>query len=174
MNHETQNADDRVAERTRLLTWLGASLTLLLFGGWLTSFGLDDWYKSLKFPPFQPPGWAFSPAWTLILTLLAIATWKITGVAEKRNTANLTIALVLYGIQIALNCGWSLLFFTLKRPDIAMWEIIALDIVLALMIITYWRISKSAGLMLVPYFAWLLFATAINVWIVNNNPSFGM
>lgn len=165
--------ENKASERRRLLAWLAVSLGVLLFGGWLTSFGLDDWYKSLKFPPFQPPGWAFSPAWTLILTLLAIATWKLTGVHSKRYSKGFTMAMVLYGIQIALNCGWSLLFFALKRPDVAMYEIIILDVVLVLMVVLYWRISKTAGLMLVPYFAWLLFATSINVWIVNNNPPFG-
>lgn len=160
-------------ERTRLLKWLSVSLAVLLLGGWLTSFGLGDWYKSLRFPPFQPPAWLFSPAWTIILTLLAIATWKITdGIADKKPV-RLAWPLTLYAAQIVLNSGWSLLFFAMRRPDFALWEILVLDLVLLAMIVFYWRISKVAGLMMVPYFAWLVFATAINWWIVSNNGPFG-
>ncbi|MEM7782297.1 MAG: TspO/MBR family protein [Planctomycetota bacterium] len=157
----------------RLFFWLAISVGILLGGGWLTSLGIGDWYRGLNFPPFQPPGWVFSPAWVLILSLLAVATWKITDVNGQANGAWFGAAMLLYGAQVILNAGWSLLFFALKRPDFAFGEIILLDLILVGMVVTYFRISKSAGLMLLPYLAWLLFATTINGWIVLNNPAFG-
>ncbi|MEM9410132.1 MAG: TspO/MBR family protein [Planctomycetota bacterium] len=159
--------------KKELFGWLVVSFLLLMLGGWLTSFGLGEWYSELNFPPFQPPGWAFTPAWVIILSLLAIATWKITEQVSKEHEQARTIALVLYGSQLVLNAGWSLLFFAVRRPDFALGEIIILDFVLLGMVIAYFRISKSAGVLLLPYLFWLLFATAINSWIVMNNPAFG-
>ena len=143
------------------------SLILLLLGGWLTYLGLGPWYYELEFPPFQPPAWVFTPVWTVVLSLLAWATWRVSR--QESPTRGVGLALALYGAQCVLNVGWSLLFFTLQRPDVALWELLVLDVTLLLMIVAYARISKTAGLLLVPYLAWVLFATAINGWIVQFN-----
>ncbi|MEM9356234.1 MAG: tryptophan-rich sensory protein [Pseudomonadota bacterium] len=145
---------------------MSISVVLLGLGGWLTYLGLGPWYDNLHLPPFQPPAWAFTPMWTLVLTLLAIATWLVARHGKRGCTG---LALGLYGAQCVLNAGWSLLFFTMQRPEVALWELVALDLVLVLMIATYWPVSRLGGLLLVPYLVWLLLATAINVWIVNNN-----
>jgi tRNA(Arg) A34 adenosine deaminase TadA/tryptophan-rich sensory protein len=147
------------------------SLTLLLLGGWLTYLGLGPWYYELDFPPFQPPAWVFTPAWTVVLSLLAWATWCVSR--QESQTRGVGLALALYGAQCVLNAGWSLLFFTLQRPDVALWALLVLDVTLLLMIVAYARIAKTAGLLLLPYFAWLLFSTAINGWIVQFNTQFG-
>ena len=81
--------------------------------------------------------------------------------------------MALYLLQCLLNVGWSLLFFTMARPDLALWEIFALDLTLLAMTAFYWRVSLSAGLMLVPYVVWLSYATAINYWIVRANGPWG-
>ena len=147
------------------------SLILLLLGGWLTYLGLGPWYYELEFPPFQPPAWVFTPVWIVVLSLLAWATWRVSR--QESQTRAVGLALALYGAQCVLNAGWSLLFFTLQRPDVAFWELLVLDVTLLLMIVAYARISKPAGLLLVPYLAWVLFATAINGWIVQFNTPFG-
>jgi tRNA(Arg) A34 adenosine deaminase TadA/tryptophan-rich sensory protein len=136
-------------------------------GGWLTYAGLGPWYERLDFPPYQPPGWVFTPAWGVVLALLAVATWRVAQVPGRHAAA-----FVLYGVQCILNVGWSLLFFTLQRPDVALWELAVLDAALLLMIAVYARASRTAALMLIPYLAWLLFATAINGWIVQFNGPF--
>lgn len=79
------------------------------------------------------------------------------------------LALALYGGQYVLNAGWSLLFFTMQRPDIALWELAVLDAVLFGMMWTYSRVSIMSALLLLPYAAWLLLSTAINNWIVMHN-----
>ena len=147
------------------------SLILLLLGGWLTYRGLGPWYYELEFPPFQPPAWVFTPVWTVVLSLLAWSTWRVSRQASPARGVGL--ALALYGAQCVLNVGWSLLFFTLRRPDVALWDLLVLDVTLLLMIVAYARISKTAGLLLVPYLAWVLLATAINGWIVQFNTPFG-
>ncbi len=143
------------------------SLVLLAVGGWLTSLGIGPWYYELSFPPFQPPAWVFTPAWIVVLSLLALATWKV---SQGDHSARIVFAL--YGAQCVLNAGWSLLFFTLQRPDAALYWLFVLDATLLLMVICYARASRLSGLLLVPYLLWLLFATAINSWIVKDNGPF--
>jgi tryptophan-rich sensory protein len=140
------------------------SLVTLGIGGWLTSLGFGPWYDELKKPPFQPPGWVFSPVWTTIFALLAIATWQI-----ARRGAVARGALRLYAVQLVLNVAWSLLFFTLSRPAWGLAEIVVLDVVVVAMVVCYGRVHRAAGWMIVPYAVWLGLATAINVWIVMNN-----
>ena len=146
----------------------GLSLILLLLGGWLTYAGLGDWYYELNFPPFQPPPWVFTPAWVVVLSCLALSTWLIASRLHERGGA-VALALSFYSAQFVLNVGWSLLFFTVQRPDIALWELIVLDGVLLAMIWTYGRISLWATMLLMPYLAWLVLSTAINGWIVQHN-----
>jgi tryptophan-rich sensory protein len=146
------------------------SLALLLVGGWLTSLGLGPWYRGLDFPPFQPPGWVFSPVWAVIFVLLARSTWLV--LQSDGSRISVAFALGLYGAQCVLNVGWSLLFFTLKRPDVALWELLVLDATVAAMVVVYARSSRSAAALLLPYLAWVCFATAINAWIVKYNGPF--
>ena len=173
MSKTVPSTNDPKQSRGLLFGLLGISFIILILGGLLTSLGIGPWYQELSFPPFQPPAWVFTPAWVLILTLLAMGTWKLILQGPEQSMALTGIALILYGCQIVLNAGWSLLFFSVARPDFALGTIIVLDIVLAAMVVTYFRVSRFAGICLIPYLAWLLFATAINCWIVFKNPSFG-
>ncbi|MEM1109998.1 MAG: TspO/MBR family protein [Planctomycetota bacterium] len=181
---KSASVDRPLSSRAGFTLWIAASFLLLALGGVLTSIGLSDraWYDQLDFPPYQPPAWVFSPTWIVILTLLAIATHRLspsrqapTTSSKTGTTSNLFMgaAYLLYGMQFVLNVGWSLLFFTLRRPDAALWNIVVLDVVLLAMIVAYGRIDRPAGLMLLPYLLWLLYATAINAWIALHNGPFG-
>ena len=147
-----------------LALFVALSALTLGLGGWLTVIGLGPWYDALRKPWFQPPGWVFSPAWTIILTLLAVATWQIARRGEAARSA-----LRLYAVQLVLNVAWSLFFFTLARPAWALANIALLDVAMLAMIVLYGRVQRAAGWLLVPYAAWLGLATAINVWIVAHN-----
>ncbi|MEM7315695.1 MAG: TspO/MBR family protein [Planctomycetota bacterium] len=162
---------DCIHGRWSMVGFSTISLALLFIDGWLTYLGLGPWYYQLNFPPYQPPSWLFTPVWTVVLTLLAISTWLVARKAEP-NPPAATLAFVAYGAQCVLNVGWSLIFFTLRRPDIALWNLIVLDVILLIMVISYRKVSKLAGNLVIPYFVWLLFATAINIWIVVDNASF--
>jgi tryptophan-rich sensory protein/tRNA(Arg) A34 adenosine deaminase TadA len=165
----TEDRGAKPSARHDLLCVFGSvSLVLLVLGGWLTSLGLGDWYYQLEFPPFQPPGWVFTPIWIVVLTMLAVATWRVARAAQGRTW----VALSLFGAQCVLNVGWSLIFFTLRRPDVALVELVVLVVALIFMVAAYGRIDRAAGLLLLPCLLWLLFATAINGWIVYANPGF--
>jgi tryptophan-rich sensory protein len=147
-----------------LLIFSLLSLATLAAGGLLTALGISPWYRELRIPPFQPPAWAFTPAWTVIFILLAIATWRIArrGVMPK-------LALGFYAAQLLTNVLWSLFFFPMQRPDLALIDIYVLDALVVAMVFLYGRIDRTSGWMLVPYAVWLGLATAINHWIVLNN-----
>jgi tryptophan-rich sensory protein len=158
--------ENAVPSSRRDLLALFALLSLLTLGlgGWLTSLGFGTWYDELLKPPFQPPGWLFSPVWTTLFTLLAIATWRVARQGKVARTA-----LQAYALQLVLNVLWSLFFFTLHRPTWALIDIALLDILVIAMVIVYGRLDRMAGWFLVPYAVWLGLATAINAWIVLNN-----
>ncbi len=152
------------SSRRQFVIFALLSLATLALGGWLTSLGFGPWYDDLRKPSFQPPGWVFSPVWTTIFVLLAIATWQVAKLGAVARAA-----LVVYAIQLVLNVVWSLLFFTLHEPTWALAEIVLLDVAVVSMVFLYGRVRRSAGWMIVPYAVWLGLATAINVWIVIHN-----
>ncbi len=151
---------------TLVVRYLVISLVMLAVGGWLTSLGFGPWYDSLALPPWQPPAWVFSPAWFLILGLLAVATADVMGTPESAQRAK---AQTYYWMQVILNVSWSAAFFAGNAPTLGLMVIGALVIVLASMVRAYGAISRRAGWLLVPYLLWLLFATSLNVWIVQHN-----
>ena len=155
---------EQPARRDLLVLFSVLSVVTLGLGGWLTSLGFGPWYDGLDKPWFQPPGWVFSPVWTILFVLLAIATWQV-----ARRGAVARTALRLYAVQLVLNVAWSLLFFTLSNPLGALVDIVILDVLVIAMALVYGRIHRAAGWMLVPYVVWLGLATTINAWIVNNN-----
>lgn len=152
------------AQRGLLAFFALISLITLSLGGWLTALGFGPWYDDLLKPPFQPPGWLFSPAWTILFTLLAVATWRIARYGEIAR-----LALRVYAFQLLFNVLWSLLFFTLHRPGWALMDIAILNVLVVAMVVLYGRIDRLAGWFIVPYVLWLGLATSINIWIVLNN-----
>lgn len=155
----------------RQLAALGALLTLTFaaaaVGGWVTSQTVNTWYPTLEKPAWTPPAWVFGPVWTTLYLLMAIAAWLVWRQAGLRGAC---VALTLYAIQLVLNIGWSVVFFGLKNPGLAVLEIAVLWIAIVLTITAFWRRSPLAGLLLVPYLAWSSFAAALNfaIWRLND------
>ncbi len=128
----------------------------------------DAWYKRLRVPAWKPPDWAFGPVWTVIFALTAtsgVLAWN--GEAEPRARAVLIAAFALNGV---LNIAWSVLFFTLRRPDWALIEVAGLWLSIAVLVLVTGRVSMTAGLMNVPYLAWVSVAACLNQRIVRLNP----
>ncbi len=143
-----------------------AAAAVLLAGGLLTEIG--TWYNALVKPSWQPPGWAFGPAWTLIAAFTATAavlTWR--ELPEDSGTR--TTLLVLYAINGLLNVGWSLLFFKMRRPDWALVETVGLWLSIAALIAFTRPLQPTASWLLVPYIAWVSFASVLNWTIVRLN-----
>jgi translocator protein len=142
------------------------AVALCLIGGLMTPRA--EWYASLKKPDWQPPGWAFGPAWTIILGLAAwsgaIAWEAATSDAERQSI------LILFGVNGLFHLLWSPLFFKCQRPDWALIEVPFLWGSLVAMVIGLWPISTRAALLILPYLAWVSFAAYLNLTIVRLNP----
>jgi translocator protein len=145
-----------------------AAIVVATVGGTLTDIGI--WYQSLIKPAWQPPDWLFGPAWTLIFALAtasAVHAWRD---ADSRARREWIIGL--FALNGFLNVLWSLLFFTLKRPDWALIEVVLLWLSILLPIIFFWRFSRPASLYLLPYLLWVSFAAILNLAVVRLNGPF--
>ena len=152
--------------RVRASAWAAAATVLVaLLGGLATDIG--PWYLALRQPAWKPPDLWFGPAWTLIYTLTAVVgvlVWEATPQPVQRRRW-----LAMLALNGALNLLWSLLFFTIKRPDWALAESALLWLsVLQLFAYARWRLPR-AGLLLLPYLAWVAFAACINLAVVRLN-----
>ena len=140
-------------------------VSLCLIGGLMTP--RVDWYEKLRKPSWQPPGWAFGPAWTIILGLAgwaAVRAWNAGDPAQHRDV------LILFGVNGAFHLAWSPLFFKAQRPDWALIEVPFLWTSVLAMVIGLWSIDQLAALLILPYLAWVAFAAALNWKVVDLNP----
>jgi tryptophan-rich sensory protein len=139
---------------------------LCLIGGLMTPRA--EWYARLNKPSWQPPGWAFGPAWTIILGLAAwsaVIAWNAAaGPAEHRSI------LVLFAVNGLCHLAWSPLFFKAQRPEWALIEVVFLWASLVALVVGLWPISVTAAMLILPYLAWVSFAAYLNLTIVRLNP----
>ncbi len=136
-------------------------------GGLLTAPSIGSWYTALNKPSFNPPDWIFGPVWTALYLMMGIAlflVWK-NGLSRKE----IIQAVAVFFVQLALNLAWSYLFFYLHSPFWAFIEIIALWLAIAATLACFVRISRSAGLLLVPYLLWVSFAVVLNFFLWRMN-----
>ena len=150
-----------------LVTSLGLVALVAAVGGIATAGSVGDWYEGLDRAPWNPPGWVFGPAWTVLYVLMAVAAWLVARVGLDDPAVR--TALALYGAQLALNLGWSLVFFGLRRPGIAFVVILVLFAAIALTAVAFHGISPTAAWLLAPYLAWVAFAATLNAWIAFAN-----
>jgi tryptophan-rich sensory protein len=138
-----------------------------VIGSVFTVASIPAWYATINKPWFTPPNWLFGPVWTTLFLLMGISLYFIwdKGFSDKKSR----LAIYVFAIQLALNVIWSILFFGLQNPFIAFTEIIVLWIAILANIVVFYRISKKAGILLVPYIVWVTIAALLNysVWILN-------
>jgi tryptophan-rich sensory protein len=135
-------------------------------GGVVTNAQLEDWYASLRRPGFAPPNYVFGPVWSVLYLTMAVAAWLV----WRRDVLSASILpLGLFLLQLVANVAWSCLFFGLQSPALALVEIFLLWGLIAATLIAFWRRSRLAGLLLVPYLAWVTFAAVLNFafWRLN-------
>lgn len=144
---------------------LAASAVVATIGGVATAGSVATWYPTLVKPSFNPPDWIFGPVWTVLYIMMALAAWRI-WCTDHPDRAR---ALAAYGIQLMLNLAWSLIFFGMQRPDLALVEIVLLVAMVAVTARWFWTIDRLAGLLLIPYLLWISFATVLNaaIWRLN-------
>lgn len=139
-----------------------------IIGSFFTTPAIPSWYQFLIKPSFSPPNWLFAPVWTALFLLMGIAAYLVWSEGwEKRDVK---IALSVYGVQLVLNLLWSVLFFGLQSPFYGFLEIIVLWIVIVLNILVFYRVSRKAAYLLIPYIIWVSFAATLNYSIWQLNP----
>ena len=139
-----------------------------------------NWYDMLYKPALNPPDWVFSPAWTILYVLMGIAAFLIWKEYSKLTLSEVEgsvssgrkrtrIALAIFGLQLFLNAIWSVIFFGLRSPGWAFVDIIALWLAIICTIIVFYKISRPAAWLLLPYILWVSFASYLNysIWILN-------
>lgn len=145
-------------------------IIIFIAGGIGTVFTLSQiptWYVDLIKPSWAPPNWLFGPVWTILYVLIGVAlflVWK-----EGIDRKDVKIALVVFAAQLILNILWSVIFFGYHSLLGGFLTIIILGITILANIIVFYRVSKSAGLLLVPYMLWVLIAAYLNysVYLLN-------
>ena len=139
-----------------------------LIGSFFTIPAIPTWYAMLKKPSFNPPNWVFGPVWTTLFVMMGVAVFLVWR--KGLNTSQVKIALSIFGVQLILNTLWSLLFFGLRSPLAGLIEIWVLWIAITLTLVFFLKISLAAGLLLLPYLAWVSFAAILNlaIWRLNS------
>ena len=135
-------------------------------GSLFTTPAIPTWYKTLNKPFFTPPNWIFSPVWISLYILMGISLFMVW---RKQEHPRFKIALILFLIQLILNILWSVVFFGLRIPLLGLIDIVLLWVAILLTIQYCLRISRTAGLLLLPYIIWVSLAVALNfsLWILN-------
>jgi len=148
-----------------------AVLLLGSLSGALAGSGADNiWYQALDKSTLTPPGWVFGVVWPILYVLLGLS---LAMVLHAKGAAKRGRALILFGIQLALNFAWSPIFFAYHEASLALSVIAAMAVGAFALILVAWRIRVLAGLLLYPYLGWLIFAAFLNYEIVKRNPDAG-
>ena len=165
-----ESVETRSWGRIALITVLAIEL-LGGLSGWLSNSGYrNGWFDSLQKPFFMPPGWAFGVVWPILYGLMGIALAMILALPPSPERKS---ALVLFFVQLALNFAWSPIFFAGHDISLAKWVIFVMTVVAALAAGKFMRLKKPAGLLLIPYLGWLVFAATLNSTIEALNPGAG-
>lgn len=146
-----------------LVGWLALSFTAAAMGGF---FLPGEWYAGLRKPSWNPPNWIFGPVWTVLYATMAVAAWLVW---KRGGFAGQRIALSLFLMQLLLNALWSPLFFGLRNTGLAFVDIVLLWLAVLATVVAFWRTRPLTGGLLVPYLAWVTFASVLNfaIWRLN-------
>ncbi len=155
---------------TKVITFIACVAATLAVGavaGIATAQNITNWYVYINKPWFNPPNYLFGPVWTVLYLLMGISYYMILTTlttAPKRATA-----VIVFGVQLALNFAWSFIFFKYHQLGWALVEIIAMWVSIFTMIVVFSRVNKIAAIMQIPYISWVSFASILNfaIWRLN-------
>jgi translocator protein len=153
-------------------SWIGLCVFLAVcfaagaIGGAVTSPKIGNWYAALAKPSWNPPDWVFGPIWTALYCCMAVAGWLVW---RQGGLSQALWPLTLFGVQLVLNVFWSCLFFGLQSPGLAFVELIVLWTAIAATMVMFWQRTMIAGILLLPYLAWVAYAGVLNfaLWRLN-------
>ncbi len=149
-----------------LLGWIFLCFVAAAFGG-LASATAGSFYRDLVRPEWAPPAWLFGPAWTILYCMMAVSAWLIWRANGFRAARG---PLTLFIIQLVLNGLWTWLFFGLRNGALAFAEILILWVAILATFLSFWRLHRTAGALLIPYLGWVTFASALTFAVWNRNP----
>lgn len=134
-----------------------------IIGAFVTIPSIHTWYAGLHKPSFSPPDVVFGPVWTALYFMIGLAAFFV---YRKHKKQHVKMAIILFALQLGLNVAWSVLFFGMHLPVLALVEIVVLWFAIALTIRQFFKVSETGAFLLVPYFLWVTFAVILNCAIV--------
>lgn len=149
-----------------LAGWVLLCLAVAAVSGWATVEGVRTWYPTIAKPSWTPPSWLFGPVWTALYVAMGVAAWRVWRIGGFRAART---ALGLFLAQLAVNGLWSPIFFAWHRLGLAVLDIGLLWLLIVATIVAFRRHDRVAALLLLPYLAWVTFASALTVaiWRLN-------
>jgi translocator protein len=150
-----------------LAGWLGIVFVAAAIGA-AASIEASTFYAQLIRPAWAPPASAFGPVWSILYVLMGIAAWLVW---RERNASHLGTALALFIVQLCANSLWSWLFFAWRNGALAFADVMVLLALIAITIAVFWRISRLAGVLMLPYLAWVCLASALTWSVWQGNPT---
>lgn len=161
-------ARNRFVDIVVLVLLVALCLGIGALGAAVTATSVEGWYADLIKPSFNPPNQVFGPVWTVLYILMGVAAWRVWRSADRDATRG---PLTLFALQLALNLGWSVVFFGLQKIAAAVATIVVLDVAILVTTLAFRTVDRLAALLMVPYLAWAAFATVLNVGIWRLNPA---
>ena len=154
--------------KTSLKCMLCILLPLIIgaISGYATSSNIKTWYVTLQKPFFNPPNYLFAPVWTSLYIIMGLSLFLI---LQSPKTELRTRSIKVFSIQLTLNFLWSFLFFQFHNLGLALLEIVVMWCSILWMIVSFYKINKTAALINIPYLLWVTFATALNASIYFSN-----
>jgi benzodiazapine receptor len=148
-----------------LAGWLATSFAAAAIGA-VASIHAKSFYGQLVQPAWAPPATIFGSIWTVLYAMMGVAAWLVWRCGGFRGNQ---LALTVFLAQLVLNARWSWLFFVWHQGALALIDILVLWLLIAPSVILFWRVRVAAGVLLIPYLAWVSFAFALNysVWQLN-------
>ncbi|MBP6343253.1 MAG: tryptophan-rich sensory protein [Candidatus Omnitrophica bacterium] len=147
-----------------LFIFIAICLLAGYIGSRFTFVSVKTWYPTIKKPSWNPPNWIFAPVWTLLYILMAVAAWKVWETAD-----NAFGPMLIFAVQLVLNVAWSAIFFGKRNISLAFKEIILLWITVVATTAVFWSVDHFAGILFLPYVAWVTFAAFLNYTIDRMN-----
>ena len=155
-----------LAQTVGLIGWLALAFAAAAIGA-VASRDAGTFYAQLVRPVWAPPGSAFGPVWSVLYLLMGIAAWLVW---RERGARHLSLALTLFIAQLCVNALWSWLFFAWRNGALAFAGVLVLLVLIAATIAVFWRIRRLAGVLLLPYLAWVCLASALTWAVWQSNP----
>lgn len=157
-----------LSKTTKILVMIVTCVVIGYISGLVTRDSVTTWYPTLVKPVFNPPNWIFAPMWTTLYVLMGIAAGLVWDKIEVQKET-VKKGLLYFAIQLGLNALWSVLFFGLQNPMLALIEIVLLWLMIYETFVQFNKVNKIAGYLFIPYILWVTFALVLNasIWWLN-------